>query len=210
MQISTWAKHIDQCPNHLLQHWLEFIYFAPVCTAALCWHVDKYNERSWKMNWPHVESLCRWLSVGIPSQTFVTRRRDSELNGATCQLYNRAGLLIFDTLATELSQSSFSGEAFYWPAGQWALGEQAEQVSPADCLTDSRTCRGGPPPLLIDGHEDSREEQTRPTSGAHYWLTTHLSNERTRRALGCADPTFPLWVRYFSHKHQLKPISAWY
>lgn len=196
-----------------------YIYLSTLQPLALQHHVHIWTEAMkdhtvalWigACTWPHVESLCRWRSIPIPSQAFVRRRRERKLKGRTCNLRNQAGFFIFYTLAAVLSGIPLLGRELYWPVGEWASGSKQsrclQQTCP--CSTDSRMCRGA--------HRHSWwttvKSQGRNRHGLHRDPMTgslHICQMKDPRwVLGWPDTvlSLPIQYPYFRLWYQLKPI----
>lgn len=126
----------------------------PLCCnfspAASCTHFDGDNEisHSCALNWfPHMTSC--WITLSLTehwnSQSDICQKETGvKVEREDVQLRNRAGFLIFYTLAAGLDRITLLGQALCWPSGRVGLGEQQRRRlrQASRCFTDSRMCRG--------------------------------------------------------------------
>lgn len=158
----------------------------PLCSDSHCSITRTIGERRWNIAQlpfelapAHDLMLNRFVTAerSNSKSDICQRRREWELKGRTRNCITMQEFLIFCTAATGLYRITF---AFLFPrflgaGGQssWAgLGERRSRClrQTSRCFTDSRMCRWGPQPLLMDDREESKPGRNR--HGIHQDLIT--------------------------------------
>lgn len=179
---------------------LCFLYNAhpPRCDSH-CGITRTIGERRWNIAQlpfelapAHDLMLNRFVTAGRSNSKsdICQRRREWELKGRTRNCITMQEFLILCTAATGLYRITFAFFLFFFPHTLSARGSvlmsgprgAAEQVSPANLPVfhwQSDVSVG--PTAASDGRPrgvKAGEEQTRHTSGSHYWLAAHVKAPR--------------------------------
>lgn len=181
----------------------------PLCSDSHCSITRTIGERRWNIAQlpfelaPAHDLMLNHFVTAERSNSksdICQRRREWELKGRTRNCITMQEFLIFCTAATGLYRITFA--FFFFVHAFLARGSvlmsgprgAAEQVSPANLPVfhwQSDVSVG--PTTASDGRPRGVKEQTRHTSGSHYWLAAHVKAPR------CLWIVLELYLNFLMH-----------